>query len=339
MLENIAGGGTYPFQKIQNKRSAMYNPTDELYRQIKNSKTVNAHCHLDRAYTVLPYQLDKDCNKDLKEKWRLVDRIKASSTEEDYYNRIMYAIEQQKRMGVSKICSFIDIDSIAEYRAIEAALQAKIDSKEMHGVNLYLACQTLKGLADRNERKRIENVIDKLDIIGSLPSADKDKNYHLDVVCDWAKQTKKQLHVHIDQMNSNIETETELLLMKIMEHKLENKVTAIHGISIACHGIDYRNRIYNLCKNVGLSFITCPSAWIDHKRNEMRTPFHNSITPVDELIKHNISVAMGTDNICDVYKPFSTGDMFFEIKLLLEVCHLYNYKELLKIISNDKVLP
>ena len=64
-------------------------------------------------------------------------------------------------------------------------------------------------------------------------------------------------------------------------------------------------------------------------------PFHNAVTPVDELIQHDITVAIGSDNIHDVYKPFSDGDMFFELRVLLESCKIYDEEVLVKIATEN----
>ena len=137
--------------------------------------------------------------------------------------------------------------------------------------------------------------------------------------------------MHVDQLNSPLEKETELLARKTMQHGLEGKVTAIHSISLAAHKKDYRKEVYKMAADAGLSFITCPSAWIDHKRTDDLMPGHNSITPVDELLEHNLVVAIGSDNICDVYKPFCDGDMINELRLLIDACRIYDPKDIINI--------
>ena len=76
---------------------------------------------------------------------------------------------------------------------------------------------------------------------------------------------------------------------------MEGRVTAVHGISIAAHPKEYRQRVYGLARDADLSFITCPTAWIDSRRNEWSTPTHNSITPVEEMLKYGLTVAIGSD--------------------------------------------
>jgi cytosine/adenosine deaminase-related metal-dependent hydrolase len=84
-----------------------------------------------------------------------------------------------------------------------------------------------------------------------------------------------------------------------------------------------------------LSVISCPVAWIDHPRTERLAPSHNAITPVDEMLEYGIKVALGTDNIMDVYKPFGDGDMWTEMKLLLEACKIYKPEALIPIATSN----
>ena len=60
-------------------------------------------------------------------------------------------------------------------------------------------------------------------------------------------------------------------------------------------------------------------------------PSHNALTPVDELLERGLTVAIGSDNICDVYKPFCDGDMINELRLLIDGCKIYDPDALLNI--------
>ena len=235
----------------------------------------------------------------------------------------------QIEFGVTSACTFIDIDNITQAAAYTAALSIK--EKYSASFDLKLACQTIKGVLSERERRLLELWVPELDIIGSLPAADKDISAHLDVVMGWAKLYNKRLHVHVDQLNHPAEKETELLARKTIEWGLEGRVTAVHALSLACHPVAYRHEIYKLSKDAGLSYITCPSAWIDHPRSEILVPSHNAITPAEELLDHDIVVAIGSDNIHDIYKPYSDGDMMFELRLLLEACKIYDVDKLVKI--------
>jgi cytosine/adenosine deaminase-related metal-dependent hydrolase len=121
---------------------------------------------------------------------------------------------------------------------------------------------------------------------------------------------------------------------------MQGKVVAIHGISLGAHTKVYREKIYKKMNKAGMMVIACPIAWIDSRRKEDLQPFHNSLTPVDELVPSGITVALGTDNICDYMVPFCDGDMWQELLLLATGCRYLEIDELVKIatVNGRKVL-
>jgi len=313
----------------------MYSPLDQLFNDIKGrGGFVNAHSHLDRAYTLTKQDFEgKFIYAPLETKWLLIDTLKSILSEDDYEERMKHAIRKQAEMGVKTCLSFIDIDPIVGMKAISAAQKVKAFAKEELEVDLVLASQTLKGVNDPASRKLLENALaDKmLDVLGSLPRADKDIDRHFDTLFSLARDTGLLVHCHVDQNNTPKEKETELLIQKTKKYQWAGKVTAIHSISLATHPKAYRQRVYQMAKSVGMKFVSCPTAWIDHKRNETNMPFHNALTPVDEMLEHGLIVALGTDNIQDLYKPFCDGNMRTELRLLLEGNKIYDSKKLLDI--------
>ena len=315
-----------------------YDPWQNLLNKIENSGGfVNAHAHFDRAYTVTEQNLRDVVYDHLHNKWLFVDQYKEAATLNDYCKNIQTALFDQRGMGTSACLSFIDVDSVVGLKALRAAGLAKDYAKGI-GVEFKIATQTLKGVISPYERIYLDMALDTglVDIIGSLPGVDKGlEGSHLDIIFELAKRYNKRVHVHVDQLNCPTEKETELLARKTMEHGYEDKVTAIHSISLAAQPKYYRSEVYKMASDAGLSFITCPTAWIDSRRTEVLSPTHNAITPVDELIEHDLTVAIGSDNIHDVYKPYSTGDMSTELKFLLEAVHLYDPEVLVKIATEN----
>ena len=308
-----------------------------LDKVAKNGGFVNAHAHFDRAYTITEENLDDVVYDQLHNKWLYVDKYKESATMNDYCKNIQAALSDQQVMGVTSCVSFIDVDSVVGLKALRAAGLAKKYAEGI-GIDFRVATQTLKGVVSPYERIYLEMALDTgvVDIIGSLPGADAGmEDSHLDIIFELAKRYNKRVHAHVDQLNSAEEKETELLARKTMEHCYEDMVTAVHSISLAAHPVRYREEVYKMSKDSGLSFITCPTAWIDSRRTEVMAPTHNAITPVDEMIMHDLVVAIGSDNIHDIYKPYSTGDMSVELKFLLEATHIYDQDILVKIATEN----
>ncbi|WP_185882623.1 amidohydrolase family protein [Blattabacterium cuenoti] len=310
------------------------NPKEILITKVKEKGGwVNAHAHLDRAYT-LTKQNFKYAYYSIKQKWYLVDDMKRLATIDDIYMRMEKALEYFLIQGTQALCTFIDVDEIIEDRALKAAEQLRNNYGDY--IHIRFANQVLKGVLDKTAKYWFDKSIEFVDIIGGLPSKDSGKEQeHLDILLETAKNHKKYVHVHVDQLNINNEKETEQLAKKTIEYGMQGKVAAIHSISLAAHDKTYRDKTYNLINKADLMVISCPIAWIDHKRSEQLTPSHNSITPVDEMITKGIVVAFGTDNICDIYKPFSDGNLWLELRVMLEACHYYDINNLVKIATEN----
>ncbi len=304
----------------------------------KKGGFVNTHAHLDRAYTITPDNLYQ-ANASLKEKWFLVDSVKRNSSVFQIYDRMAYAIEQMVEQNVQAIGTFIDVDEVVGDKSIRAAEMLK--SSISSDIQIKFINQALKGVINPESRRWFDLGAEFVDIIGGLPAKDEGhESEHLDILMETAKKYNKPVHVHVDQLNTAKEKETELLARKTIEYGLEGRVTAIHSISIGAHKQEYRQELYKLMKKAKLNVISCPTAWIDGKRNEEVAPVHNSVTPVDEMIPAGINVAIGTDNISDLLKPFTDGDMWTEVRFLLESCRFYNIEELIDIstVNGLKVL-
>lgn len=270
----------------------------------------------------------------LTEKWQLVDDLKRRASIEDYQVWIHLAVQRMMAQGVSMCATFVDVDPVVGEKALTAARIVRGELAEEF--TLLLACQTLKGILDKNARHWIERALPYLDIIGGLPS--KDSPYeveHIDVLCELTKDTGLPLHVHIDQQNNPDESETEFLANKVIEHGLQGRVAAIHCISLAGQAPRYRARVLELMKDAGLSVICCPSAALSMRPPKTLSMTHNSIAPVQELLEAGITVGLGIDNINDVYMPFVDGDLWFEMRMLMEACRFYDMDSLVDIATTN----
>ena len=309
---------------------------------IKKGGWVNSHAHADRAFTMTPEKITIYQNANLQQKWDLVDEIKRNSTVDDYYRRFSQAIELMISQGVTAFGTFVDIDAVCEDRAIIAAHKAREVYKS--DIILKFANQTLKGVIEPSAKKWFDIGSEMVDMIGGLPYRDEldfGKGLEaMDILMDKAKSLGKMLHVHVDQFNTPKEKETEQLCDKAIEHGMQGRVVAIHGISIGAHPKEYRKMLYQKMRDAQMMVIACPMAWIDSGRKEDLQPFHNALTPADELIPEGITVAIGTDNICDCMVPLCEGDMWQELSLLSAGCRYTNLEEMANIasINGRKVL-
>lgn len=284
---------------------------------------VNCHAHLDRTFTLTKENFHM-CSSDLKDKWKLIDNIKEESSYYDIRDRINKYLIRSRQKNCKNILTFIDVDPIIENKAITAI---DLIREENPDINIVTANQTLKGVLDKEAYKWFEIGATYCDILGSLPKIEgclKKQKEHLDIVFETANKYDKKVHIHVDQFSLKEERETELVIEKIKQYNMHGKVTLIHCLSLASQEKNYRHDIYQEIANTDTSVICCSNAWIDQSRFEESQPAHNFITPVDEMLDHNILVGMGTDNVSDIILSFSNGNMMHELSMMIKACRLYD---------------
>ena len=101
----------------------IYNPQLELEEGVWIAGGfVNAHSHLDRAFTVTEENMQSVVYNHLHQKWKYIDEYKNRSSEEDFYKNITTALMSQKELLSSHVVSFIDIDPVVGTKAIQGCM-------------------------------------------------------------------------------------------------------------------------------------------------------------------------------------------------------------------------
>lgn len=305
----------------------------------KRGGWVNSHAHIDRAY-ILNQENYSLVNDDLKKKWNYPDEFKSKASVDEIYANMERSIENMISQGVQAIGTFIDVDPVVKDKAMIAAQRLRENYSDK--IQIKFINQVVKGVIDPEAREWFEKGAEFADIIGGLPEKDEGKEAeHLDILFEAAKKNGgKMLHVHVDQFNLPSQRDTELLVEKTIEHDYQGKVVAIHCISVGAQPKKYRQELYTKMKEAGVMVVACPGGWIDNSwvagmEDDVVGPIHNAITPVKEMSAAGVTVALGTDNIQDIYKPFIDGDMWTELKFLLESQRLYDIELLAQISSEN----
>lgn len=302
----------------------------EILQKIKeNGGWVNAHAHFDRAYTITPEKFAL-VNSKRHEKWKLNADIRRSSTVDQIYDRIANALELMIDQGVTATVSFIDATPEVKDRAIQAAIKARDAYKSQ--ITIKYINLPIYGVLKKEYKEWFDMSADFADIIGGTVKTDApNEAEHIDIMLQKAKEQKKMVHLHVDELNISDEHETELLAKKTIEYGMQGKVVGIHGISINTYPKKEREEVYELMKKAGLIMVACPMSWIDGWRSEVLTPTHNSVTPADEMTTHGIPVAIGIDNLYDIFKPMNDGNMWNDLRLLMEANRWFDIDEIVKV--------
>ena len=293
------------------------------------------HAHFDKAHLINEEAL-KISQSSLKEKWILYRKLKEQYTEYTLHTRMARCIEHMIYQGVSKCRTFIDADQIVGTLPIKVAKNLKREYAKK-GFDLQLAVQPLEGVLNPEAQKIFIQACEMADVIGGLPDRDENPLAHMDFIFNLAKDMNKPVDVHVGQNNIPSEQESEMVVDKVLEHGLEDKVRLVHAISLSCQPKEDRLRIISKLKETGTGVIVCPSAALSMKQqSDIVAPIHNSIAPVLELIQGGVDVMLGVDNIHDLFMPLVDGDMWFECRLMMEAIRCYDLELIASIASNSK---
>lgn len=312
---------------------------------------VNCHAHLDRAGTLTP-EIWQQASALMEKKWLIMRDIKTNYCQnpDNFKKRVRNYIDYQIEQGIVACRTHVDADSIVKMKVVEMMVELRKEYK--NNFTLQLVAHPIEGFLNedntghcQNKLNLFEKACDLCDVVGGLPSRDRQitngAEKHCDIIFSIAKNLGKDLDVHIDQENNPLEKDTELFLKKTREYGWEGNITIIHGISLAAQPENYRKTIYKEMESCGVNVICCPRAAIGMKQHYEKTgPIHNSIAPVVELLEAGVNVSIGTDNISDIFIPNSDGTLFDEINLLADAVREYNLETLAKIatINGEKTL-
>ena len=280
------------------------------------------HAHFDKAFLIDEFNLIKT-QASLQEKWKIYRELKQNYTREDLLNRMSRCINVMLKQDVKYCRTFVDADQLVGELPIDAALELRKIFKDK--IKLEFAIQPLEGLDNKNAELNFINACKKADIIGGLPDRDKDPSVHIDKIFRLSKDLDKPVDIHVGQNNIPRELEEQLVVQKVRQWNMQGKVNLVHAISLACQTEDYIDNLSKQISDLGIGVIVCPSAAISMKqRRDISAPIHNSIAPVIKLIENNVKVALGIDNIADIFMPLVDGDLWFESRLLMESIRCYD---------------
>ena len=265
----------------------------------------------------------------MQDKWNTYNKIKANYTFQDIYERSEKSLYSLLKQNVSCVRTFADADMHIGQMCIDALLKLKEDYSD--AINIEVAVQPIEGVLRQENFLAFKSACSKADLVGGLPSRDPNGEEHLHALMDIALEYNLPLDVHVDQLNSPLEKETELLLNVKKKRKFNNPTNAVHSISLACHPEHYQSIIARRLALEEVGVIICPSAALSMKPLNYLSPIHNSIAPLKLLLQNNVRLGLGIDNIADLYMPLVDGDMWFECRLLMEAARHYNLEQVAKI--------
>lgn len=313
-----------------------------LTLDLRRGGIVDCHSHPFTERTLIGEQYLELEDMELEGKWKEADRtrIRALST---FGTRINRSIKQRMAQGAFGARVYIDITQDIGLEALHIALEAK----EFWQKRFYLqiAAYPVEGIRSKAMRELLDKAcaFSGVEVIGCLPSRGRkdvedigttlqNMEYYFEV----AHRFDKAIDMQVDQKNHPDEMETRWLVGFAEEYRRRGytkPIAATHCLSMAAwEDEELIDDTLDLMVRWNVSMIVCPRATLNNKQGRnvfART--HNSIAPWDRALAHGVNVAIGTDNVSDLYMPLSDGDIWKEVDTLINAVRFQG--DLLKIVD------
>jgi cytosine/creatinine deaminase len=279
---------------------------------------VNIHTHLDKA-DLLARMKPEQFGKSLQENRELLKSFKLGYTVDEICARAGKVVGQFIENGVTAIRTQVDVDSTCGLKALEALKRLREDSP----IDIQICAFPQEGVVDERSRANVEAALEGgADLLGGLPLVEKtpeEQAQHIDILFELARKYGVDLEVQVDESNNPEDFMLPLLAEKTIENKWSGRVSATHCISLSAVDDMVATETVKLLIEARMSVIVTPSA---NMITQFRIPEgvhsrpNNSITRVKELLDAQVNVALGTDNIRDVFYPLGNCSILREMHVL-----------------------
>jgi len=339
---------------MEKTRTVPMSPFDMMFweevRSLKVNGVTNGHEHADRGDSLGAENLrhihvdPSDASKiSLMAKQKMVGKLHdgIAYTEENLRKRMTGLFDREIACGTSATYTCLDVspdlseEGLLAFR-VGSELKAEYAPK---GLDIKIGPNAIFGFKDGTERWSIfKRAAEKADFVSALPEKDfypEGTNpdgkigfdQHIRRVLELALEMNKPAQFHLDQSGNPEEAGTERLIEALKwfdPHRKGPDIWVVHMISPSAYPEARFARLLNNLLKYRVGVIVCPSAGISMRRlRPINAPMHNSMARILELLACGVKVALGSDNVGDLFVPASDGDMSVEVKIAAHAVRFY----------------
>ena len=299
---------------------------------------VEPHIHLDATQTAgLPNWNQSGTLFEGIERWA---ERKSLLSHEDVKSRAWKTIKWQIANGVQYVRTHVDV-SDPTLTALKAMLEVKKEIAPW--VDLQIVAFPQEGiLSYPNGEKLLDQAMEMgADVVGGIPHFEFTREYGVEsmhIAFDIARKYNKQIDIHCDEIDDEQSRFVETVAALALKYDMGEKVTASHTTAMHSYNNAYASRLFRLLKMSKIHFVANPLVNI-HLQGRFDTyPKRRGVTRVKEMLKNNINVCFGHDDVFDPWYPLGTANMLQVLHMGLHVCQLMGYGQIndgLKLVTEN----
>ena len=299
---------------------------------------VEPHIHLDATQTAgQPNWNQSGTLFEGIERWA---ERKSLLSHEDVKSRAWKTLKWQIANGVQYVRTHVDV-SDPTLTALKAMLEVKKEIAPW--VDLQIVAFPQEGiLSYPNGEKLLDQAMEMgADVVGGIPHFEFTREYGVEsmhIAFDIARKYNKQIDIHCDEIDDEQSRFVETVAALALKYDMGEKVTASHTTAMHSYNNAYASRLFRLLKMSKIHFVANPLVNI-HLQGRFDTyPKRRGVTRVKEMLKNNINVWFGHDDVFDPWYPLGTANMLQVLHMGLHVCQLMGYGQIndgLKLVTEN----
>ena len=299
---------------------------------------VEPHIHLDATQTAgQPNWNQSGTLFEGIERWA---ERKSLLSHEDVKSRAWKTLKWQIANGVQYVRTHVDV-SDPTLTALKAMLEVKKEIAPW--VDLQIVAFPQEGiLSYLNGEKLLDQAMEMgADVVGGIPHFEFTREYGVEsmhIAFDIARKYNKQIDIHCDEIDDEQSRFVETVAALALKYDMGEKVTASHTTAMHSYNNAYASRLFRLLKMSKIHFVANPLVNI-HLQGRFDTyPKRRGVTRVKEMLKNNINVCFGHDDVFDPWYPLGTANMLQVLHMGLHVCQLMGYGQIndgLKLVTEN----
>ena len=299
---------------------------------------VEPHIHLDATQTAgQPNWNQSGTLFEGIERWA---ERKSLLRHEDVKSRAWKTLKWQIANGVQHVRTHVDV-SDPTLTALKAMLEVKKEVAPW--VDLQIVAFPQEGILSypNGEALLDQAMAMGADVVGGIPHFEFTREYGVEsmhIAFNIARKYNKQIDIHCDEIDDEQSRFVETVAALALKYEMGDKVTASHTTAMHSYNNAYASRLFRLLKLSKIHFVANPLVNI-HLQGRFDTyPKRRGVTRVKEMLKNNINVCFGHDDVFDPWYPLGTANMLQVLHMGLHVCQLMGYGQIndgLKLVTEN----
>ena len=277
---------------------------------------VESHCHLDKTMSLGSNGLENTSGTLLEavERW-YPSKIKRDK--EDFKDRARQGLNQAIAKGTTALRSHIDMDSSKGLEVLEVMQELKEEFRNK--IFLELVALGMPGTSE-GDALMTEALENGIDIVGGCPHITPDPVACMKSALDLAERFGKHVDLHMDEDENPAVLDLKDLAQMVRARGLQGRVTADHCCSLSVQPKHVQEKVIAQVAEANINIISLPA--VNLMLQGHTEPMTRGLVPIKKLLEQNVTVAVGSDNVRDVFQPMGNYDLLWQANLAIHAAHL-----------------